>query len=188
VAVSDRQKRAVKRGIWGVKGGWVHWGWHDQRPPRYAPYQAHWGTDVVPGSVTPHEPHGPAFYQPDEVQENILAPMNGTIVRNRNDGSVGGFFNDLLIEYRVRSLQYPVDKVYVLYGHLLPGNPWPSNAQVGAGDLIAKLGTKQLSLREIIHTHVQVWHDLDDALTYNHPTTKDPMLLWRAINLHVEGG
>jgi hypothetical protein len=32
---------------------------------------------------------------------------------------------------------------------------------------------------------VQVWFELDDALNYHHPTTRDPMDLWRAIKQHV---
>ena len=187
MAVSERQKRAVHRGVWGVKGGWVHWPWNVVRPERYFPFQQHWGVDVVPEAVTPHQPgkEGPADYQPDAVDVAILAPMNGVVVRTHDDGQVGGFFNDVLIEYRVRSLDYPRARVYVLYGHLKPNGIIQTNHQVGAGDKIAEIGTKRLSLGEIIHTHVQVWWDRDDALNYHHPTTKNPMDLWRAIRQHV---
>lgn len=185
MAVSERQKRAVHRGVWGVKGGWVHWEWNVLRPERYSPYNQHWGVDVAPGDVSPHEPHGPASYTPDEGRWGIKAPMNGTVIRSHGNDQVDGFFNDTLIEYRVRSLDYPISRVYVLYGHLKPDHLLPANAQVGAGDVIGLLGDKRRSLGEIIHTHVQVWFDKDDALNYNHPATRDPMVLWRAIEQHV---
>jgi hypothetical protein len=168
-------------GVWGVPGGWVHWGWGVVRPPRYAPFQKHWGVDVAPGDVTPRKPHGPALYSPDKGRWPVNAPLNGEVVRSRGDDQVGGFFNDTLIAYDTTNLDYPVDVAYVLYGHFKPDGLLSAGTRVEPGDIVGFLGDEFRSLGEIIHTHVQVWWSRTDALNYNHPTTRDPAVLWARI-------
>jgi N-acetyl-anhydromuramyl-L-alanine amidase AmpD len=167
--------------LWGIPKGWLHWEWNVERPPRYAPYQHHWGVDVAPGDVTPHKPHGPATYKPEDGRWAIRAPLRGTVVRSHNNGEVSGFFNDTLVAYDTSELRYPADIVYVLYGHLKPFGLLPTGKVVNPGDTIGHLGNLHLSLGEIIHTHVQVWWNRTDAVYYNHHTTRDPMVLWEAI-------
>jgi murein DD-endopeptidase MepM/ murein hydrolase activator NlpD len=168
-------------GVWGVPGGWTHWEYGVVRPPRYAPYQKHWGVDVAPGDVTPRIPHGPVAYSPAEGRWPVKAPLNGKVVRSRGGDQVGGFFNDTLIAYDTTDLDYPVDLAYVLYGHFKPKGLLSAETRVKPGDTLGYLGDKHRSLGEIIHTHVQVWWARTDALNYNHPTTKDPAVLWAAI-------
>lgn len=64
MAVSERQKRAVHRGVWGVKGGWVHWEWNVWRPERYSPYNQHWGVDVAPAMSARTNPTAPRSTAP----------------------------------------------------------------------------------------------------------------------------
>jgi hypothetical protein len=169
------------RGVWGVPGGWVHWGWGVVRPPRYHPYEKHWGVDVAPGDVVPRKPHGPALYSPNEGRWPARAALSGEVVRSRGNDEVGGFFNDTLIAYDTTDLDYPVDLAYVLYGHLKPDHLLPAERRVEPGDVIGFLGDERRSLGEIIHTHVQVWWSKTDALNYIHPTTRDPAVLWARI-------
>ncbi len=140
---------------WGVAGGRVVSAFGSLRPG--APAQrTHAGEDVAAPTGTP-----------------VHAMTGGVVVRSRN-GGVSGYHQETTVEYDVSRISLFVEKIYVLYGHLLRDSLLPVGAAVARGTVIGRVGTSADAMGTTPHAHVQMWVSRDKAMAYDNASAQDP--------------
>lgn len=149
--------------------------------PVVSPEHSRWG--VEGGKViSPYNAYRPgADFQVRHKGEDVGAPTGakvramtrGTVIRSRN-GGVSGYNQEITVAYDVRGVSKYVEKIYVLYGHLLKDSLLPLGAHVEEGTVIGRVGTRADAANTPPHAHVQMWVSHKAALNYDNDAAQDP--------------
>jgi murein DD-endopeptidase MepM/ murein hydrolase activator NlpD len=137
--------------VLGQTGGRVAYGGYLERRNLYR------GNTGFEGNGEPRDVHlGVDFWM--EAGTRVFAPISGTVHSFKNNAAKGDYGPTILLEHSVENKRF-----YTLYGHLsveslsglYPGKP------IGAGEVLATLGTSEVNVHYAPHLHFQIILDLE---------------------------